>query len=513
MKKSFSKIFLIIIIAIFVLQMWVGILGLLFFSKTTIINQAQAQTTVPTGCCIFGGGNSGCIDGWTQAACEGQGGNWQNGKMCQTFDDCLATEPIKLEVSIPGVGNEVKNLPHYISAVYEYGVYAIVILSVVMIIVGGFMWILAAGNQSKIGTAKERIIDALVGLLLALLSYTILNIINPALVDLEMPGVVKVKPIAQGVLKASTICPAMDKVVCGDFKLFNPNDPDPAKAMEGCMGVYCEPFTFAGGTLRSLGQIGQFYGDVSEGKICSVITDESGNYTGGECVTDLEVLVSDLDYPGTFDTIKFLVGNSSVTELFGGGCGYFYRPLLVTGKVVLNSACPPNSPNQCYVVKSKGETPREEIKSDDRYSSVVNMQCNTQLAEVRLETCIDYEGQEECEEHEACNWTGVECEAVPKCSLTQVEVEGSLDSYLTCCRKEVNSGEPEEDCMGYDIQSECEADIFCEWKGNNRRAVDPKCQPKNYFIYSIIPPHTSCSTCFGYETAVDREACERSFGY
>lgn len=61
-----------------------------------------------------------------------------------------------------------------------------------MIMVGGFQWMLSAGNQSRIGNAKSTIASATGGLVLALLSYTILNTINPRItsLDIEKPSAV-----------------------------------------------------------------------------------------------------------------------------------------------------------------------------------------------------------------------------------------------------------------------------------------------------------------------------------
>ncbi len=89
----------------------------------------------------------------------------------------------------------------YISIVYQYGVGIAAILAVVMIMVGGFIWLASAGSPDKITKAKEFIISAITGLLLALFSFIILTSINPGLVrfqplsisqdrlpDYEIPG-------------------------------------------------------------------------------------------------------------------------------------------------------------------------------------------------------------------------------------------------------------------------------------------------------------------------------------
>ena len=53
---------------------------------------------------------------------------------------------------------------------------------------GGFLWLTAAGNPSRISEAKDRVYSALIGLLIILLSWLILNTINPQLIILSVPA-------------------------------------------------------------------------------------------------------------------------------------------------------------------------------------------------------------------------------------------------------------------------------------------------------------------------------------
>ena len=83
-------------------------------------------------------------------------------------------------------GKKYINVPYlaeYIAAIYQYMVGVATILAIVMIMYGGFRWVTAAGDSGKIGEAKKTIAGAVVGLAIALGSYTILNLINPDLVS------------------------------------------------------------------------------------------------------------------------------------------------------------------------------------------------------------------------------------------------------------------------------------------------------------------------------------------
>ncbi len=76
-------------------------------------------------------------------------------------------------------------LGQYISAIYRYGIGLAAILAVVMVMAGGFLWLVSAGSSNKVSTAKEYIFSAITGLTLALFSFIILSAINPNLVNLK----------------------------------------------------------------------------------------------------------------------------------------------------------------------------------------------------------------------------------------------------------------------------------------------------------------------------------------
>lgn len=74
---------------------------------------------------------------------------------------------------------------NYISMVYQIGIWSIGMLAMFMIIFGGFTYITAAGNTSQMGKGKDIITDAIIGLLLAMVSYLVLYVINPDLIKLQ----------------------------------------------------------------------------------------------------------------------------------------------------------------------------------------------------------------------------------------------------------------------------------------------------------------------------------------
>ena len=62
------------------------------------------------------------------------------------------------------------------------------ILAVLMIVIGGLQYVAASatGNPQNVGNARQRIIDAVFGLLLAFGAWLILYIINPNLVSFQL---------------------------------------------------------------------------------------------------------------------------------------------------------------------------------------------------------------------------------------------------------------------------------------------------------------------------------------
>lgn len=88
----------------------------------------------------------------------------------------------------------------YISALYTFLVQAAVILAVLMIIIGGFQYLLALGDTGKISDAKETIQVSIIGLVLALCSYLLFALINNQIVALRPLKIddVTIKPSPTG---------------------------------------------------------------------------------------------------------------------------------------------------------------------------------------------------------------------------------------------------------------------------------------------------------------------------
>ncbi|OGZ45102.1 MAG: hypothetical protein A3J54_04470 [Candidatus Ryanbacteria bacterium RIFCSPHIGHO2_02_FULL_45_13b] len=92
----------------------------------------------------------------------------------------------KLLAPLPGGAQELPadgGFSLYAKEVFWFLLSAAAVLALVMLVIGGVEYVGSAGNTSLLGDAKARMTNALLGLLLALTSWLILNTINPDLVD------------------------------------------------------------------------------------------------------------------------------------------------------------------------------------------------------------------------------------------------------------------------------------------------------------------------------------------
>ncbi|MBD3310974.1 MAG: hypothetical protein GF349_00570 [Candidatus Magasanikbacteria bacterium] len=99
---------------------------------------------------------------------------------------CLPAGQSSTEVSIGG-RNTFANIGEYIKYAYRYGVQAAALLAILVMIFSGFQWAASGGNTDTISRAKKRITGAIIGLLIALGSFAILQTINPDLTKITVP--------------------------------------------------------------------------------------------------------------------------------------------------------------------------------------------------------------------------------------------------------------------------------------------------------------------------------------
>lgn len=104
--------------------------------------------------------------------------------------EASAQTTYKLLAPLPGGSADVPvetGFSIYAAQLFLFLLSAAVILALVMLIIGGVEYVGSAGNTSLLGDAKGRMLNAILGLLLALSAWLILNLINPDLVDFSLP--------------------------------------------------------------------------------------------------------------------------------------------------------------------------------------------------------------------------------------------------------------------------------------------------------------------------------------
>lgn len=76
-------------------------------------------------------------------------------------------------------------IAQFIEWIYNYAIGIAGIVATVMLMVGGFNWILSGGDINRVNQAKEYIKSSVLGLVIVMSAYMILNFVNPALTSLQ----------------------------------------------------------------------------------------------------------------------------------------------------------------------------------------------------------------------------------------------------------------------------------------------------------------------------------------
>lgn len=117
---------------------------------------------------------------------------------CKEVPDPTPTDPNNKALTCTGLSN-------YIVQIYEWLVRAAAILAAAMITWGGFQWLSAAGESKRVEEGKKIMHNALIGLVLALGSYTLLWAINPDLVGVGKLDLSLIKPKQQAAVSSTPV--------------------------------------------------------------------------------------------------------------------------------------------------------------------------------------------------------------------------------------------------------------------------------------------------------------------
>lgn len=90
--------------------------------------------------------------------------------------------------NLPGFENQGGDFATYFGNLYKLALWIVGISALFMLVVGGFLYLSSAGNTALLGTAKKTIYSALIGLVIALVSWLLLDTINSDLTNLKLSG-------------------------------------------------------------------------------------------------------------------------------------------------------------------------------------------------------------------------------------------------------------------------------------------------------------------------------------
>lgn len=171
-----------------------GSLAVLVVVGLVFSGMAVAQTGTPTkiGSCVLPSGE--CANNVTDSACRQQSGKFTENKVCRlTF-----TPNVPIPRLFEGTQDVDESLfGRYVNRFYIFFSGVAGILAVVMMMWGGFHYITSGGSPQRMAQGKEIISNAVIGLILLLTAYLLLNTINPRLTKLRIPTIAHVPEILQ----------------------------------------------------------------------------------------------------------------------------------------------------------------------------------------------------------------------------------------------------------------------------------------------------------------------------
>lgn len=84
---------------------------------------------------------------------------------------------ICLPAGAPGDGAEIDSIGELVTTIIEISLLLVGSIAVIFVIFGGFKYLTANGDEEKIKSAKKTIINAIIGLIIVLLAYSIVRIV------------------------------------------------------------------------------------------------------------------------------------------------------------------------------------------------------------------------------------------------------------------------------------------------------------------------------------------------
>jgi len=111
----------------------------------------------------------------------------------------VSVDAKELETSYPGIGEQPglsddATLPEYVKYIFQISFIIIALASFAVFIYGGFVFLTSGGSPTSRNEGKNWLLSGILGLIIALCSYLILNAINPDLLKIRFGDLVEPDP-------------------------------------------------------------------------------------------------------------------------------------------------------------------------------------------------------------------------------------------------------------------------------------------------------------------------------
>jgi hypothetical protein len=173
------------------------------------------------------------------------------------------------------------SLGEYILSLYQFFTGAIAILAVIMIMIAGYRWLLSSGSSERVSKSKDMIINAVVGLILALTSYILLYTLNPNLVKLKSLNIPYIDPSNSSSVEGTV---ALQSIRGTDYEFYGTQSsplwlPETAAALDRAISELKNQqppikLLIESGSRNQAQQISIYQGKCGAGTVC-----------GGSCTT------------------------------------------------------------------------------------------------------------------------------------------------------------------------------------------------------------------------------------
>jgi len=200
---------------------------------------------------------------------------------------------------IPFLGN-------YLASIYKYAIVTAAVLAIVMIMINGIGIIISGGTPEKINQTKKRIGQAIIGLLLAVGSYTLLYALNPELVEFKNLKVLYIptKDLGGEIAKINPV----DATIISDPNFHHDKPGEAAKLTDANIVAVSQKLNLDQCLLWS------FAHKESGAKLHAIGHDENYRYDNKPVKARKDFLVSGIKYSGTTFTAPATASNYDYTK-------------------------------------------------------------------------------------------------------------------------------------------------------------------------------------------------------